>query len=168
MFDCYDTSLSKFDHVMQVDKASILCDTIKYLKKLEARVEELESCMNSVDYEARSRRNFPEMLEQTSDNYDNRKIDNGKKPWLNKRKVCDIDETDPELNEVGLKDGLLDVKVSMKDNKEVVIEMRCPYREYILLDIMDAINNLHLEAYSVISSNLDGVIKLTLKSKVSI
>ncbi|KAJ4728285.1 Basic helix-loop-helix transcription factor [Melia azedarach] len=156
---------SMVSSISEVDKASILCDTIKYLKKLEARVEELESCMNSVDYEARSRRNFPEMLEQTSDNYDNRKIDNGKKPWLNKRKVCDIDETDPELNEVGLKDGLPDVKVSMKDNKEVVIEMRCPYREYILLDIMDAINNLHLEAYSVISWNLDGVIKLTLKSK---
>ncbi|KAH9732662.1 transcription factor GLABRA 3 [Citrus sinensis] len=146
-----------------VDKASILSDTIKYLKKLEARVEELESCMYSVDSEPRPKRNYTEMVEQTSDNYDNKKLDNHKKPWINKRKACDIDETDPELNKFVPKDGLADVKVSIQE-MDVLIEMRCPSREYILLDIMDAINNLHLDAYSVVSSNLDGVLTLALKS----
>ncbi|XP_044503715.1 transcription factor MYC1-like isoform X2 [Mangifera indica] len=151
--------------ICEVDKASILNDTINYLKKLEARVEELESCMDSVDFEARPKRNYPDMVEQISDNYDNQKIDNGRKPWLNKRKASDIDETDPEINKIVPKDSPpFDVKVSTKE-KEVLIEMRCPYREFILLDIMDAINNLHLDAYSVISSNLDGILTLALKSK---
>ncbi|XP_031283921.1 transcription factor EGL1-like isoform X1 [Pistacia vera] len=151
--------------ICEVDKASILNDTIKYLKKLEARVEELESCMDSVDFEARPKRNHLDMVEQISDNYDNQKIDQGRKPWINKRKASDIDETDPETNKVVLKDGPpFDVKISIKE-KEVLIEMRCPYREFILLDIMDAINNLHLDAYSVISSNLDGILTLALKSK---
>ena len=150
---------------MQIDKASILTDTIKYLKELEARVEELESCMDSVDFEARARRN-QDIVEQTSDNYDNKKIDSGRKHWINKRKASDIDETDPELNRVVPEEGLpLDVKVSIKE-QEVLIEMRCPYREYILLDVMDAINNLHMDAHSVQSSALDGILTLTLKSKV--
>uniref|UniRef100_A0A2N9FJ76 BHLH domain-containing protein n=1 Tax=Fagus sylvatica TaxID=28930 RepID=A0A2N9FJ76_FAGSY len=150
--------------ISEIDKASILTDTIKYLKELEARVEELESCMDSVDFEARARRN-QDIVEQTSDNYDNKKIDNGRKHWINKRKASDIDETDPELNRVVPEEGLpLDVKVSIKE-QEVLIEMRCPYREYILLDVMDAINNLHMDAHSVQSSALDGILTLTLKSK---
>ncbi|KAL9435110.1 hypothetical protein AB3S75_021384 [Citrus x aurantiifolia] len=154
---------SMVPYISEVDKASILNDTIKYLKKLEARVEELESYMYSVDSEPWPKRNYTEMVEQTSDNYDNKKLDNHKKPWINKRKACDIDETDPELNKVVPKDGLADVKVSIQE-MDVLIEMRCPSREYILLDIMDAINNLHLDAYSVVSSNLDGVLTLALKS----
>ncbi|GAV81073.1 bHLH-MYC_N domain-containing protein [Cephalotus follicularis] len=149
----------------EIDKASVLNDTINYLKELEARVEELESCMGSVDFEARPRRNYLDMVEQSSDNYDFKKIDNGKKPWINKRKACDIDETDPELNRVLPKDGMSsDVKVNIKE-QEVLIEMRCCYREYILLDIMDAMNALHLDAHSVHSSTLDGILTLTLKSK---
>lgn len=151
---------------VQIDKASILRDTIKYLKELEARVEELESCMDSVDYEERARRKYLDMVEQISDNCDKKKIDNGKKSWINKRKACEFDETDPELNRVVPEDGLpLDVKVSIKE-QEVLIEMRCPYREYVLLDVMDAINNLHLEAHSVQSSAPNGILTLTLKSKV--
>ncbi|KAH7577928.1 hypothetical protein JRO89_XS01G0317300 [Xanthoceras sorbifolium] len=151
--------------ISEIDKASILNDTIKYLKKLEARVEELESCMDSIDSEARPRKNYLEMVEQTSDNYDNKSNDYSKKPWINKRKACYIDDTDPELDKYVLKDGMpFDVKVSMKE-KEVLIEMRCPYREFILLDIMDAMNNLHLDAYSVVSSNLDDILTVALKSK---
>lgn len=154
---------SMVPYISEVDKASILNDTITYLKKLEARVEELESCMYSVHSEPRPKRNYTEMVEQTSDNYDNKKFDSCNKPWVNKRKAGNIDETDPELNKVVLKDGPADVKVSMQ-KMDVLIEMRCPYRKYILHDIMDAINNLHLDAYSVVSSNLDGVLTLALKS----
>lgn len=44
--------------------------------------------------------------------------------------------------------------------------MKCPYREYILHDIMDAINNLHLDAHTVESSTVDGVLTLAFKAKV--
>lgn len=147
----------------EIDKASILDDTIKYLKELEARAEEMESCMDTV--EAIARRKFLERVEKASDKYDKTKIGNAKMPWINKRKACDIDETDPELNRLVPKESSpLDVKVSIKE-QEVLIEMSCPYREYILLDIMDAVNNLYLDAHSVQSSTLNGVLSLSLKSK---
>lgn len=149
--------------ISEVDKASVLDDTIKYLKELEARAEEMESCMDTV--EAIARRKYLDRAEKTSDNYDKIKMDTVKKPWLNKRKACDIDETDPDLNRLVPRESLpLDVKVILKE-QEVLIEMRCPYREYILLDIMDAINNLYLDAHSVQSSTLDGVLTLSLTSK---
>lgn len=146
--------------LVQIDKASILDDTIMYLRELEARVEELESCMDSTDLEGKvTRKKFPDMIEQTSDNC--------KKRWINKRKASDIDETDAELDRNAQGDGLqTDVKVNIKE-QEVSIEMKCPYREYLVLDILEAVNNLHLDAHSIQSSTLDGVLKLTLKSKVS-
>lgn len=126
----------------------------------------MESCMDTV--EAIARRKYLDSAEKTSDNYDKINMDNVKKPWLNKRKACDIDETDPDLNRLVPRESLpLDVKVILKE-QEVLIEMRCPYREYILLDIMDAINNLYLDAHSVQSSTLDGVLTLSLTSKVCI
>ncbi|XP_059634179.1 transcription factor EGL1-like isoform X2 [Cornus florida] len=151
--------------ISKIDKASILGDTIEYLKELEARVGELESCVGLAKYEGTARRKNPDMVEQTSDNYENRRIDYTKKAWINKRKACDIDETGPELSNILPKDGpQLDMKVSIKE-QEVLIEMRCPSREYLLLDIMDVINNLNLDAHSVQSSNVDGILTLTVQSK---
>ncbi|KAK8565809.1 hypothetical protein V6N12_059360 [Hibiscus sabdariffa] len=155
--------------ISEVDKESILKDTIQYLKELEARIEELESGKNSMEFEARPRRNCLDVVEQTSDNYENRKVCNVKKSWINKRKACDIDESLHEnvsdLNRGAPKDGLTPhVKVSMKD-LEVIIEIRCPSREFLLLDIMEAMNNLHLDAHTVQSSTLNGLVTLILKSK---
>ncbi|XP_047323541.1 transcription factor MYC1-like [Impatiens glandulifera] len=136
--------------IKEIDRSSVLGDTIEYLKELEARVEELESCIDLTDSEARARRKrHQDMVEQISDNYDN------KKTSINKRKANDIDETESSL----------EMKVSVKE-EEVLIEMRCPWREYLMLDIIDAMNNLHLDAYSLQSSNAGGILTMTLQSKV--
>ncbi|XP_027905581.1 transcription factor EGL1-like isoform X3 [Vigna unguiculata] len=151
--------------ISEEEKISILGDTIKYLKRLETRVEELESYMEVADTEARTRRKCPDVLEQMSDNYGTRKICMGVKPWMNKRKASGFDEMDTELERIVCEEAkALDVKVKVKE-QEVLIEMKCPYREYILYDIMDTINNLHLDAHTVESSTSDGVLSLTLKSK---
>nr|QTO65828.1 GLABRA3-like protein [Asarum europaeum] len=150
--------------ISKVDKTSILGDTIEYLKELERRVEELEACKESSESEAKERRKYLDIVERTSDNYGHNEITNGKKPFINKRKASNIDEADAELNWVLSKDGLADVTVTIAD-KEVSIEMKCPWRECLLLEIVDAISNLHLDAHSVQSSTTDGVLFLTLKSK---
>ncbi|GMH00518.1 hypothetical protein Nepgr_002357 [Nepenthes gracilis] len=157
--------MSVVPSVRKIDKTFILHDTIKYLKELEARVEELESCINLAESEAKIRRKYSDDMEQTSDNYEDKKNEDGKKPLINKRKACDIDETDPDTGKVIPTDSLpQDMKVSIREN-DVVIEMRCPWREYLLLDIMDAINSLNLDTHTVQSSTLDGILTLTLKSK---
>lgn len=145
---------------MQIDKASILDDTIQDLKELEAQIQEFESCSDLLESEARTGTTFPDMVEHISDNY-------GSKPRLYKRKACYIDETDmdPDVVAISKNDIPLDMKVHIHEH-EVLIEMTCLSREYILLDIIEAINNLNLDAHSVQSEIRDGVLTLTLKSKV--
>nr|DAD18927.1 TPA_asm: hypothetical protein HUJ06_020390 [Nelumbo nucifera] len=151
--------------ISKVDKASILGDTIEYLKELERRVEELESCRELSEFEAKARRKHPDIAERTSDNYGYNDISNGKKPTINKRKAIDIDETEPELNQVLSKDGsAADVIVSVID-KEVLIEIRCTWRDCLFFDIMDTVSNLHLDAHSVQSSTVDGILTVMLKTK---
>lgn len=141
----------------KVDKVSILDDTIEYLKELERRVEELETCRESTEVEATTttkNKKIHDNVERTSDNY-------GKKPSINKRKACDIDETGPEINRV-LRDNVF---VSMTE-KDVVIEVRCRWRESLLLEIMDALSNIHLDSHSVQSSTIDGILRITINSKL--
>lgn len=150
---------------VKVDQASILGETIEYLKELEQRVEELEACKESGESEARHRRKHPDITERTSDNYGHNEIANGKKPSINKRKAANIDAADAELNWVLSKDNLADMTVTIIE-KEVLIEMRCPWRECLLLEIVDAMSTLHLDAHSVQSSTADGILTLKLRSKV--
>ncbi|GAB2271703.1 hypothetical protein Dimus_006536 [Dionaea muscipula] len=156
--------------ISKIDKTCILNDTIEYLKELATRVEELESCINLAESDQKIRRRYSDVMERTSDNYETKRHDDSKKkPWgvnINKRKACDIDETEPEPCKVIPEDNnpSLDMKVSIREH-EVEIDMRCPWREYLLLDIMDAINNLNLDTHTVQSSTLDGILSVTLTSK---
>ncbi|XP_011036272.1 PREDICTED: transcription factor EGL1-like [Populus euphratica] len=144
--------------INEIDKASILSDTTNYPRQLESKVAELESCTGSTDYEARSR-SYMGMVDRISDNH------GIKKPWINKRKARDIDEAELELDEFTPKNGMpVDLRVCMKE-KEILIEMRCHYREYMLLDILDEANKRQLDVLSVHSSTLDGIFTLTLKCK---
>ncbi|KAM6587843.1 hypothetical protein CsatA_010448 [Cannabis sativa] len=149
------------------DKVSILDDAIQYLKELEKRVEELESSKDSTDIEPRTTKRKPhDAREGTSDNYRQKKISSGKKQLINKRKACDIGEVEPEKNHDVSKECSVDnVAVNMK-NKDVIIEIRCPWREGVLLEIMDALSNLKLDSHSVQSTTMDGVISLTIKSMI--
>lgn len=150
----------------QVNKVSVLDDTIEYLKGLKRRVEELETSKDSTEIYARTSRRTPDTGERTSDNYGNNIVSNGKKPLLNKRKAYDIDEAEPDLNRVILKDDATEaITVSMKE-KDVLIEMRCTWRECLLLDIMEVVSNLHLDSQSVQSASVDGILSLTIESKV--
>ncbi|TYI15842.1 hypothetical protein ES332_A08G214100v1 [Gossypium tomentosum] len=141
----------------KADKVSILDVTIEYVQALERRVAELESCRK---LEARTK------IERTSDDYGNNKTNNGKKPSLSKRKAYDlVDEADQEIGYVASKDGSTDnVTISM-NNKELLIEFKCPWREGILLEIMDALSILNLDCHSVQSSTTEGILSLTIKSK---
>ncbi|XVE57893.1 hypothetical protein DITRI_Ditri04bG0126800 [Diplodiscus trichospermus] len=149
----------------KTDKVSILDDTIEYLQDLGRKVEELESCRELTELEARTKRKAPDHVEQTSNNYGSYKTTNGKKSSLNKRKACDIDEAEQEIEYVASKDGSTDNLTVSMNNKDFLIELRCAWREGIFLEIMDALNTLNLDCHSVQSSNTEGILSLTIKSK---
>ncbi|XP_022760207.1 transcription factor EGL1-like [Durio zibethinus] len=149
----------------KADKVSILDDTIEYLQDLAKRVEELESSRELTELEERMKRKPQDHVERTSDNYGNNKITNGKKSSINKRKACDIDEAELEIDYVASKDGLTDNLTVSMNKKDFLIEFRCPWREGILLEIMDALSTLNLDCHSVQSSTTEGILSLTIKSK---
>ncbi|KAJ4746684.1 basic helix-loop-helix (bHLH) DNA-binding superfamily protein [Rhynchospora pubera] len=151
--------------ISKVDKASILVETIEYVKELERRVEELESCRELFDHESRAlRKNNPDLAERTSDNYCVKAMSNGKKISLNKRKVCDVDEAEAEHHWVFSQDCHLDINVTMSD-QEALLVLHCQWREFLLLEILEAIGNLHLDPVSVQSSISESILALTIKAK---
>ena len=149
---------------MQVDRVSILENTIERLKELKRRVEKLESCREVTEVEEAIKRSKPrDTAERISDNY---RDNTNKNHLMNKRKACEIDETEPEINQVRVKDSAADnVSVSVVE-KDIVIKIGCPWREFLLLEIMDSMRQLQLESHSVQSTNTDGILNLTIKSKV--
>ncbi|XP_075484243.1 transcription factor GLABRA 3-like [Primulina tabacum] len=149
----------------KVDKVSILDHTIEYLKELERKVEELESYKEVMEQESRTKSKLHDAIEQTSDNYGQNRIGNGKKPLASKRKACDIDKVGLVKNMVRLRDSSTDdIIVSIVDN-DVIIETRCSWKECVLLEVMEALSKIHLHPQSVQTSNSDGVLSMTIKTK---
>lgn len=118
------------------------------------------------DIETRRTRKPRDVVERTSDNYGDKRIHN-KERKMNKRKASDMNVTEA-VNEVQQEDNATDNVAVSKTRKAVVIEVKCPLREGLLLEIMDAISSLHLDPHTVQSSNIDGNFCLTIKSKVQL
>ncbi|CAN7089152.1 unnamed protein product [Brassica rapa subsp. narinosa] len=137
--------------VNQVDKEEILNNTIKYLQELEGRVEELESCMGSVNFTERQRKSVNDsvLIEETSGNYD---------------ESTKIDGNSGETEQVTIVRDETHLRVKLKET-EVVMEVRCSYRDYIVADIMETLSKLHMDAFSVRSYTLNGFLTLNLKAK---
>lgn len=128
-------------------------------------MQELESFPGSEELGNRDRRMNADIAERVSENYAHMEMINGKKPLANKRKACDFTEAEAGYNSFLLKDAPINVSVRMKE-KEVSVQMHCPWREYLLLDIVESMGNHNLDPLSVQSSTADGILTLTIKSKV--
>ncbi|KAI3693623.1 hypothetical protein L1987_76571 [Smallanthus sonchifolius] len=120
----------------KVDKVSLLDDTIDYLKTLERKVESLQSIKKTHDVQ-----------ERTCDNY------------CNKRKAsCDL----KDLQEECFPDCITVTVIE----KDVTIEIRCRWRDNMMVQVFDAMSSLNLESHSVHSSTVDGMLTLTIESKL--
>ncbi|KAL6556399.1 endoglucanase 3 [Orobanche gracilis] len=150
----------------KVDKVSVLDHTIQYVRELERKVEELESYKEAMELDSTTQTKPQDAIERTSDNYGPNKIGNSKKPYANKRKACETDKTGAENNRVRLRDSSSadNITVSVID-KDVLIEMKCSWRDCVLVEIMEAVRKLRMDTQSIQSSNTDGILSLVIKSK---
>lgn len=149
----------------QVDKVSVLDHTIEYLRELERKVEELESYKEAMERESTTHSKSQDAIEMTSDNYGN---DNSKKAGTNKRKASSHkDKRGPENCKVRLRDSTIDnIYVSVSE-KEVLIEIRCSWKENVLLQVMESLSKIRVEAETVKSSTTDGTLSIAVNAKVS-
>ncbi|CAI0476251.1 unnamed protein product [Linum tenue] len=153
--------------VNKVDRVSILEETIKYLQELERRVEQLETQRQQMEPEVISTErkiNQRTSSERTSDNYGSTKRNGSASRTVgNKRKASETIEMRPKIK-VNIATKGDNVNVSMNMNGPV-IKVHCPWREGILIRIMEELTRLHLDSHSVRTSTSDGILSVTIESE---
>ncbi|XP_074312150.1 transcription factor BHLH42 isoform X2 [Silene latifolia] len=124
--------------VTKMDKASILGDTIEYVKQLRKKIQELEAWPKQLNLEPTGPTN---------------------KRGVEKRKG-QLVEGEPKGMET--RDVL---QVSIIEN-DALVELQCPYKEGLLLDVMLKLRDMCMEVTSVQCSWNDGFIQAELRGKV--
>uniref|UniRef100_A0A0E0C3T5 BHLH domain-containing protein n=1 Tax=Oryza meridionalis TaxID=40149 RepID=A0A0E0C3T5_9ORYZ len=134
--------------INKVDKASILAETIAYLKELERRVQELESG-KKVSRPVK-RKPFSETITGVG-------AGAGAGPekehhhWV----LSQCQEGNPS-----------DVRVIVMDKDELHLEVHCRWKELLMTRVFDAIKSLRLDVLSVQASAPDGLLGLKIRAKV--
>lgn len=157
----------------QMDRASILGDTIEYVKQLRRRIQELESRRRLVgsnqkttmaqqppppaaSTEERGRR-------QTSGGYLARAAGTGSRA----AEASGNSNLGEEPPAAAASDTDTEVQVSIIGS-DALLELRCPHREGLLLRVMQALHQeLRLEITSVQASSAGDVLLAKLRAKVS-
>ncbi|KAL0419913.1 UNVERIFIED_CONTAM: Transcription factor [Sesamum radiatum] len=157
--------------VTKMDKASILGDTIEYVKELRKRIQELETRLrqmeaerNSADYKKQSHSNLKEQRSSAA---------GGSTLGREKRKMMRIVEdggggAKPNVVEspsrtVG--EEVVQVEVSIIES-DALVEIQCLHKEGLLLDVMRVLRGLRIEVSTAQSSITNGVFAAVLRAKV--
>jgi hypothetical protein len=148
---------------MQNDKASILGDTIEYVKQLRKRIQDLESWVG------RQVQGDPPMVRPPETKSVRGRSDQRAAASSEKRKLAALEgsssssSTDP----VTVVQHSTDVQVSIIES-DALLELRCPDRRGMLVRIMQALQEqLRLEVTAVQASSDDGVLLAELRAKVN-
>ncbi|KAK3144012.1 hypothetical protein QOZ80_4AG0307750 [Eleusine coracana subsp. coracana] len=143
--------------INKVDKASILAETIAYLKELERRVRELESS---------SREHIMQPSETTRlRGRHNNEIIEKRVSGAKRNKASELsDDAEREHHWVLSKDGTSNVTVTVTD-KEVLLEVHCQWEKMLMTRVFHAIKTIHLDVLSVQASTRDGFMGLKIRAQ---
>jgi len=149
-----------------MDRASILGDTIEYVKQLRRRIQELESRARLVDSNPKTATAQPPPAAST----ETKRGHHTGGGYLARAGIaaeasgscCNSSVVEPPAVA-----GDTEVQVSIIGS-DALLELRCPYREGLLLRVMQALHqDLRLEVTSVQASSTGDVLVAELRAKVS-
>ncbi|KAL8167725.1 hypothetical protein V2J09_009224 [Rumex salicifolius] len=156
--------------VTKMDKASILGDTIEYLKQLRRKIQDLEASSRQMETE-RAR-----LIEATKSNSGSGKdpqsgvtmadrARNGLGQGPDKRKVRVVEGIGggAKAKMVEASPDMLQVSIIESD---ALIELQCPYKEGVLLELMLTLREMLVEVTAVQSSLNNGFFTAELRAKV--
>lgn len=171
--------------VTKMDKASILGDTIEYVKQLRKKIQDLEARNHKMEIEQRSRsmsdpqQRTSSLKEQRSGVTSVERTRSGSAGAVvtDKRKMRIVEGNGgvgkPKSVEVTLpkpqtlpEGETTSVEVSIIES-DALLELQCSYREGLLLDIMQMLREqLRIETTAVQSSVTNGIFVAELRAKV--
>ena len=172
--------------VTKMDKASILGDTIEYVKQLRKKIQDLEARNRLMELDQRSTR--PGVPQRTSSTGSLKELRSG----LNSVDRTQVDPTTSDKRKLRIVEGSSGgakpkvvespksvsmpmprpspsketlVQVSIIEN-DGLLELQCPYREGLLLQVMQMLKELRIEITTVQSSLSTGFFAAELRAKV--
>ncbi|XP_008790988.1 basic helix-loop-helix protein A isoform X2 [Phoenix dactylifera] len=165
--------------VTKMDKASILGDTIEYVKQLRRRIQDLESRNKLME----SERRFKATEIQKPGKLEGQSVKkSGSSPqsstvnhiFSSQNRVASSDKRKIRVLEGGKGTGKpskaveapsTNVEVSIIES-DALLELQCPYRDGLLLKIMQTLHELRLEITSIQSSSANNTFTAELRAKV--
>ncbi|RWR95376.1 basic helix-loop-helix protein A-like protein [Cinnamomum micranthum f. kanehirae] len=165
--------------VTKMDKASILGDTIEYVKQLRRKIQDLESRNREFEIDQRAKgtelhksSNSKEVVQQSSGSAkanasQSLSTDRSRLPVMEKRKMRIIEGTG-SVKTKGVEATFSNtVEVSIIES-DALLELKCPYRDGLLLEIMQILCELRLEITAVQSSSTNGALDAEIRAKVKV
>ncbi|XP_024359281.1 transcription factor TT8 isoform X2 [Physcomitrium patens] len=147
-------------NVSKMDKASILGVAIEYVKELQSQLRALES-NNTQDGTPRQ---FGTANEDAT-------ITNTTREHLECAGVVHVIDEDKAatsectITEESFKPGHVNVRVSM-NNDVAIVKLHCPYRQTLLVDVLQSLNDLEFDVCGVRSSISDDILSTVLEAKL--
>ncbi|KHN03792.1 Transcription factor TT8 [Glycine soja] len=146
-----------------MDKASILGDTIEYVKQLRRKIQELEA-RNRQMTEAEQRSKLPEIAVQRTSSSSSKEQQRSGVTMTEKRKVRIVEGVVAKAKAVEA-EATTSVQVSIIES-DALLEIECRHKEGLLLDVMQMLREVRIEVIGVQSSLNNGVFVAELRAKV--
>ncbi|CAN4093419.1 unnamed protein product [Withania somnifera] len=144
--------------VTKMDKASILGDTIEYVKQLRKKVQDLEE-------RARHTENNTKDADEKSGTSTVKALQG-----RGKRRVKTVEGSvgggpAKMMGSPPSDEEVVQVEVSIIEN-DALVELRCPYKEGLLVDVMQLLRELKVDVVAIQSSLNTGILLAELRAKV--
>nr|ABY26930.1 putative anthocyanin transcriptional regulator [Ipomoea alba] len=148
--------------VTKMDKASILGDTIEYVKQLRRRIQELEAARASPSEVDRQSITGGVTRKNPAQKSGASRTQMG--PRMNKRGTRTAERGGRPANDAE-EDAAVQVEVSIIES-DALVELRCTYRQGLILDVMQMLRELGLEITTVQSSVNGGIFCAEFRAKL--